>query len=127
MAKKHFLFSSRLIRKAPFLRLLSWVVEAIIVRSLAVLMRSMSPERATRFSHSMFRCLKPILPFTAKIRRNLTIAFPDRDSDEIEHLTSDVCGNLGDTAAELILADRIWTERDERIEFVIAEGIDLTQ
>lgn len=127
MAKKHFLFSSRLIRKAPFLRKLSWMLEAFIVRSLAALMRSMSPERATRLCHSIFRHLKPVLPFTAKIRRNLTIAFPDKDSGEIERLTSDVCGNLGDTAAELILADRIWAERDERIEFVLEEGMDFAR
>ncbi len=125
MAKKHFLIPSRLARKIPALRNLGWMMEAFIVKSLVALMRVMSPERAAQFANFIFRNLKPVLPFAAKIRQNLTIAFPDKSTREIEQLTRETCGNLGNAAAELALAGRIWAEREQRIEFAIEDGVDL--
>lgn len=124
MARRHFLFPARLIEKLPVLRKLSWTLEALVVRALAGLLRLMSPERAARFAYSVFGKLKSVLPFTAKIRRNLALAFPEKDEREIERLTGITCSNLGCVAAELVLADRIWAERDKRIEFVMEDGID---
>lgn len=125
MATKHFLIPASLARKIPTLRSLSWALEAFIVKSLVALIKAMSPERAVRFANFVFRTLKPVLPFAAKIRRNLTVAFPQKDAREIERLTRNTCGNLGNAAAELVLAERIWAEREQRIEFVLEDGIDL--
>lgn len=127
MAQQHFLFSSRLIEKLPSLRNLSWRIEAFIVKSLLRLMQSMAPERAAIFANFVFRNLRFALPFTKKIQRNLSVAFPQKNKREIQALTRSVCGNLGNAAAELIFAERIWLERNERIEFVIEDGVDLSQ
>ncbi len=126
MAQQHFLFSGKLIEKLPSLRNLSWRIEAFIVNSLLKLMQSMTPERAARFANFVFRNLRFALPFTKKIQNNLSVAFPRKDKREIQRLTRRVCGNLGNAAAELIFAERIWLERDERIEFIVKEGVNLT-
>jgi len=88
-------------------------------------MQSMTPERAAIFANFVFRNLRFALPFTSKIRRNLSLAFPQKEPREIRQLTRDVCGNLGNAAAELVFAERIWLERDDRIEFVVADGVNL--
>jgi len=126
MAQQHFLFSARLIEKLPSLRNISWRLEAFVVRSLLKLMQSMTPERAARFANFVFRNLRFALPFTSKIRRNLSVAFPRKDQRELRRLTREVCGNLGNAAAELVFAERIWLERDRRIEFVVKDGVNLT-
>ncbi len=125
MAQQHFLFSSRLIEKLPSLRKLSWWLEAFVVKSLLRLMLSMTPERAARFANFVFRKLRYIFPFTSKIHSNLTLAFPEKSRHEIQQITKNVCGNLGNSAAELVFAEQIWLERNERIEFVAEDGVNL--
>ena len=122
---EHFLIPARLIDKLPVLRNISWWAEAFFVRTVCGLMRRMSPERAARFANFVCRNLRSILPFTPIIRRNLKLAFPQKRDREIRQLTKMACGNLGNVAAELVFAKRIWNERDERIEFVSKNGIDL--
>jgi len=125
MAKKHFLIPATLTRRFPLLRNIGWRMEALMVKVLVRYLSTMSPERGARFAYRVFRALKPVFPFVAKIRANLALAFPDKSAAEIERLTREVCGNLGNAAAELIFAQRIWEERDERVEFVMAEGVDI--
>lgn len=125
MAKKHFLIPAWLIRKLPVLRKIGWMIEAVVVKSLVGLLRAMSLERAARLANLVFRNLKSVLPFAKKVRGNLTVAFPNKSKHEIEKLTRKVCGNLGNAVAELVLAERIWAERDQRIEFVTEGDIDL--
>jgi len=123
--KRHYLLPAGVTRNVPALRKLGWMLEAFIIKTLVAVIRAMPPERAMRLSYFVFRSLKPVLPFAKKIRRNLAVAFPQKDAREIERLTRSTCGNLGAAAAELVLADRIWDEREERIEFVVADGVDL--
>ncbi|MCZ6560446.1 MAG: hypothetical protein O6931_06125 [Gammaproteobacteria bacterium] len=107
------------------LRKIGWMLEALAVKALFGVLRLMSPERAARLANFLFRNLKPVLPFTNKIRGNLTVAFPEKDPREIEELTRSTCGNLGTAVVDLVMAEKIWAELDERIEFVIEEGVDL--
>ncbi|GMR17132.1 MAG: lysophospholipid acyltransferase family protein [Gammaproteobacteria bacterium] len=125
MASKTFLIPPWLAQKIPALRKAGWYLEAGVVRLLARLMAAMPPERAAGFANSVFRNLRPVLPFAAKIRRNLGLAFPEKDRRELDRLTRSACGNFGNAAAELVLAKRIWDEREQRIEFVVAEGVNL--
>lgn len=125
MAQQHFLFSSKLIEKLPSLRKFSFWLEALVIKALLRLMQSMTPERAAVFANVVFRKLQYILPFTAKIHGNLALAFPKKSRREIRQLTTKVCGNLGNSAAELVFAERIWLERDKRIEFVTEDGVNL--
>jgi KDO2-lipid IV(A) lauroyltransferase len=127
MAQQHFLFPKQLIEKFPALRKLGWWLESLVVKALLGLMRAMSPERATAFANFVFRNIRSVLPFTKKIRQNLTLAFPQKSAQEIAQLTRSVCGNLGNAAAELVFAERIWLERDDRIQFVMEGGVNLAE
>lgn len=126
MAKKHLLIPKSLVDKLPILRKFSWFVEAAVVKSLARLLRQLPTARAYGLGNRLFRWLKPVLPFTEKIRRNLQIAFPGKNRKAIERLTRAICGNLGRAAVDLVLVPRIWQERQRRIEFVAQEGMDFT-
>ena len=125
MAKKNFFIPTSLTRKFPGLQKFSWLLEAGIVRSLIGMLRMMSPQRAYRFANGMFRFLKPVLPFSKKIRENLSTAFPEKSAPEIESLVRDVCGNLGKTAVDLVLAKRIFEDPDQQLEYVVAADVDL--
>lgn len=123
MAKKHFLISNSLSDKIPGLCTLTWCLEALIVKSLVGMIRMLSPEHAGSFSGAVFRRLKPFFTFSAIIRENLTIAFPHKEEHEIERLTSNICTNLGRSAADLAQAKRLWQERDHRMEIVCQDDI----
>jgi len=125
MAKKHFLIPEDHARKFPAVRTAVWWLEAQIVKALVWLIRSMSPERAGRLANFLFRKLKALFPFTKKIRNNLTVAFPEKSTAEIELLTRNACGYLGNVVVELVLAERIWAEREQRLEFVTEPGVDI--
>jgi KDO2-lipid IV(A) lauroyltransferase len=125
MAKKQIFLSDRLVGKHPALRKVSWAVEVFFLKSLVTVIRSLSLERAARFCHFVFRHLAPILPFTVKIQDNLRIAFPQKNAHEIKRLARQTCGNLGIAAVELVMSERLWAEREQRIEFVMEEGVDL--
>lgn len=125
MAKKHFLVPSKLVNRLPVLRKSVWMMEAAVVRLLVGLLRLMPPERAYGVAQTLLRGLKPVLPMTSRIRRNLKTAFPHKSPHEIERLTRAVCGNLGSAIVDLVLAGRIWTERERRVEFVMEDGVDL--
>lgn len=125
MAKQHFLIPARLTHNFPLLRKMVWFIEACIVRILIGIIRLMSPERAARYTAALFMRLSPVIPFSNKIRANLSVAFPDKDGPELDSLTRNVCGNLGNAVVDMVLAERIWHEREERIEFVSEQGVDI--
>lgn len=108
-------------------RILGWKIQAAFSKTLVSLLQMMPPERAARVANFTLRRLKPFLPFTKKMRRNLALAFPDKNRREIELLTRDACGNLGCAVADLASAERIWAERNQRIEFVMEDGVDLRE
>ena len=125
MAIKQLFLPAWLVRKLPALRKVSWLFEAFFVKSLAKLIRSLSPERAARMAHAAFRVIGPLCRFATKIRRNLGLAFPQKNEREIKRLTRQACGNLGIAAVELVLSARLWAEREQRIEIVMEDGVDL--
>ena len=125
MASKHIFMSARLAEKYPALGTACWRFEGFFLKILVQLVRRMSLERAARVAHCIFRNLAPVFPFTKKIRRNLSVAFPHLSEQEIEKLARQTSGNLGIAAVELILCERIWAQREQRIEFVMEDGVDL--
>ena len=68
--------------------------------------------------------LGPILPMWDKVGRNHRIAFPDRSNAEYKQLRHDTFTWLGTAVAELVCADKIWSERDERFEVVADDSIE---
>lgn len=127
MAKKHFLIPTSLIRKRWVSHGTGWWLEAVVVKWLFKLIQAMPQTYACKFANSLFRNLASTFMFSKKIRRNLSVAFPDKDQGEIERLTRSTCGYLGIATVELALAERIWNERDQRLEFVFEDGIDLAR
>jgi KDO2-lipid IV(A) lauroyltransferase len=120
---EHLLIPKRLARALPALRRISWRVEAAVIRSLVWWLRSLSLERATRLSRALIRLLAPLTPMWPKVARNHRIAFPDLDDRARARLRRDVFSSLGSAVAELVCADRIWAERDTRLEFIADPAI----
>ena len=86
--------------RSPRLLKVLWAVEAGVAGALGALGRRLGPERASARGNRLLRRLGPRLAKTAVIRRNLEIAFPEKDGAEIEALVGDVWGNFGSTLAE---------------------------
>ncbi|MDC0434506.1 lysophospholipid acyltransferase family protein [bacterium] len=125
MGQKQLFVSARLARRFPALRTAIWRLELLVVKFFVWVVRCLSPERAARLAHFIFRNLAPTLPFTTKIRRNLGVAFPHASDRDIKKLTVKTCGNLGIAVVDVILSQRLWAERKQRIEFVMEDGVDL--
>ena len=125
MGQKQLFVSARLARRFPVLRTAIWRLEVFVVKFFVWLVRCMAPERAARLAHFIFRSLAPALPFTAKIQKNLGVAFPHASDSDIRKLTLNTCGNLGIAAVDMFLSQRLWAERKQRIEFVMEDGVDL--
>lgn len=120
---EHLFIPKRLARALPWLKGVAWRIEAWAVRAVIALLRSFSPERATVLAMRVMRLLAPLLPMWDKVARNLAIAFPDRSERERAGLRREIFANLGAAIAELVLSDRIWAERDRRLEFVADPAI----
>jgi Kdo2-lipid IVA lauroyltransferase/acyltransferase len=120
---EHLLIPKRLARALPWLKRAAWRVEAAFIRCVIWLLRCFSPERATAIGMRVTRLLGPVLPMWDKVARNLAIAFPERSERERRCLQGEVFAHLGAAIAELVLSDRIWAERDRRLEFVADPAI----
>lgn len=57
-----------------------------------------------------------------KIRKNLTVAFAGKTSAEIDQILRHSFHNLGVMLVELIQLNRIWRQREQRIEFKLLPG-----
>lgn len=124
MIQTHYLFSEHWIKKLPALQNVFWALEAVVLRLLLWVMRSVSVQHAYAIALWLCQIVEPLTPFTAKFKRNLTVAFPEKPPQEIERLAISCCANIGRAIADLVLAKRIWEEREQRIEFVIEDGIE---
>lgn len=124
MIQTHYLLPENWIKKLPALQNVFWALEASVLRLLLWALRSMSVQHAYTVAVWFCQILEPLVPFTAKFKRNLTVAFPEKTPQEIEQLAISSCANIGRAIADLVLAKRIWEEREQRIEFVIEDGIE---
>lgn len=103
----------------PLLRLL-WAIEGGLVGLFAGLSRLLSPDLASSVGRRLMRRLGPRLYKTGKIRRNLEIAFPDKNAADIDELVRDLWGNLGSTLAEYPhLGTICHDEAEQRLEYVM--------
>ncbi len=118
MIEKHYLLPDRWVQKWPALQKIFWALEAFILRLAMWFMRLFSMQRGYDLAVGLCRLVEPFTPFTDKFERNLLIAFPEISRPEIRKIAVDTCANIGKALADLVLAKRIWKEREERIEFV---------
>lgn len=126
MTQHHYLFPARWINNLPVLRNLIRLLEAMTIRSLIWVLSILSLKRAHQVATLVCRLLGPVFPFTPQIRRNLTLAFPEKNEQQLTQLTRDTCANIGHAIVDLVQAKRIWEEREQRIEFVTEDGFDLS-
>jgi KDO2-lipid IV(A) lauroyltransferase len=87
-------------RRLPLLQHVLWAVEGSVFGLFMTISRGQSPERASALGRRLLRAIGPHLDKTRIIRRNLTLAFPEKTAGEIEALTREVWGNLGAVLAE---------------------------
>lgn len=127
MTQHHYLLPARWIEGLPALRNLIWKLEAMILRALIWALGVVSLQRAYRVATRVCRMLGPFFPFTPQIRRNFSLAFPEKSSQEVTRLTRDACANIGRAVVDLVQAKRIWEERERRIEFATEDGFDLSE
>lgn len=124
MAQEQYLLPNRWVKKFPVLRKIVWPLEAILLRLLLWAMRSMSVPHAYNVAVRFCQFIEPLAPFTTKFSNNLRVAFPEKTTQEIEQLARVGCANIGKAVADLVLAKRIWDEREQRIEFNPHDGVD---
>jgi KDO2-lipid IV(A) lauroyltransferase len=117
-----YLIPKRLARKAPILVTITQWLEGVAFRFIFWLMRKLSVERALQLTGFAFRLVGPHSDKAQKARDNLSIAFPDKTEEWREQTTRQIFRHLGYSAAELIKLEKIWEERDQRIEFVMEPG-----
>ena len=105
---------------SPRLLQLLWAVEGGLVGMLGALSRLFSPDLASSAGRGLMRRLGPRLDKTRKIRRNLEIAFPEKNAADIDELVRDLWGNLGSTLAEVPhLGTICHDEVEQRLEYVV--------
>ncbi len=114
---EHLLIPKRLARALPGLKRAAWWLEAAFIRGVIGLLRALSPERATALAMGVTRVLGPLLPMWDKVARNLAIAFPALPAGERARLRRRIFAHLGAAIAELVQSERIWAERERRLEF----------
>jgi KDO2-lipid IV(A) lauroyltransferase len=98
----------------------------IVLGALAVCLlkglRLSNPDRTADFAGWALRTIGPLLPENKLGHDNLTAAFPEKSSAEIDTILRGVWDNLGRMGAEFAQLDRLWDfdayklDRDSRIE-----------
>lgn len=80
---------------------LRWRAEAVLVRGLLGLSRRLGARRASDLGGAVARALGPWIPVSRIGRRNLELAFPDREAAWRERVLRGAWDNLGRTMMEL--------------------------
>ena len=83
------------------------VIDRITVWLLKGLRRT-NPDRLADFGAAVMRAVGPRLREHRIGRDNLRAAFPQKSSEEIERILTDVWDNLGRIAGEFVHLDRLW-------------------
>lgn len=101
---------------------LAWRLEALVFDLFTGLMRLLGLDAASAFGGWLVRRLGPLSGAHKTARRNLAIAFPDRDAAWREQVLADQWENLGRTFAEVPIMDRL-AKASDRIELIGGERL----
>lgn len=102
-------------------RRIGYPLEAVLVLGICRLFKALPLDRASALGGWIGRTVGPWLPNSARARRNLTRAFPEKGRAEIEAIVRGMWDNLGRTIAEYPHLEQIGRER---VEVVGAEHVD---
>jgi KDO2-lipid IV(A) lauroyltransferase len=114
---QYYLIPKSLADRFPALGRAARVLEAKLLQGLFWCVQRLRPEHATRIAGALFAAVGPFTEKARKAERNLAVAFPERDAAWRRRTVRGIFRSLGEAAAELIKMERIWQERDERLEF----------
>ncbi|GMQ83579.1 MAG: lysophospholipid acyltransferase family protein [Gammaproteobacteria bacterium] len=115
LGSKHTDWSPRLLR-------ILWALEAGLVGLVGALARLLPPDTASAAGHALLAGLGPRLDKTRQIRRNLKIAFPEKNATETCRLVRAMWGNLGSVLAEYPHLGRICKPGPEQRLDCVLEG-----
>jgi len=84
-----------------------WILEAALYGAISVLARCVPVDSASNFGSWLFQKLGPLTSAHRVAQRNLSLAFPDVVKSEINRILRAQWSELGRTAAEYTVLDRI--------------------
>jgi KDO2-lipid IV(A) lauroyltransferase len=104
---------------------LIWIFQAAGLWLFWLACSTLSPDRASTIGRRLAKTFGPHLSRTWKIKRNLSLAFPEKTEAEVAELAREVWGNVGAVLAEYPHLRAIGENRDGlRIETVIKADIE---
>jgi len=116
---EYYLVPKKVARAVPLLGRASVWLEAQLFRFLFWVLGQLSVERASSVAAAIVGLIGPRTSVARTVRGNLAIAFPDWDEQALRRTTRGVFRQLGMAVAELATMDKIWAEREQRLEFCI--------
>ena len=93
--------------KSPFWQDVAWRIETVGYDIVTNLVRLLPVDVASDIGAAIFKVLGPRTSLRKLVRKNLDLAFPDKDDAWKARVTIAQWDNLGRTFAELIMMDRI--------------------
>lgn len=91
----------------PLVSLRDFIV-TLLVRGVIALLRVLGPDKSSNIAGRIARRIGPLLPNSKIARTNLTAAFPEKPSEEIEEIVRGVWENLGRVAGEFVHLQNMW-------------------
>ena len=116
---RYLIIPKRLARAVPALENCAQWLETQAIRLLFAIAGVLPLSTAMRIAAGAFGLVGPHTDKAAKARANLAIAFPDRDENWRSLTTRSIFRSLGESAVELLRADQIWREREQRLDFQV--------
>ena len=116
---EYYLVPKKLARAIPALGRTSIWLEAQLFRFLFWVLGQLSVERASSVAASVVGLIGPHTTLARNVHGNLAVAFPDWDEQDLRRTTKGIFRQLGMAVAELTNMDKIWSEREQRLEFCI--------
>ncbi len=97
---------------------LRYLIEALALRVAFALMGLLPVDAASNLGGFLGRNIGPRLPFSARARRNLRLAFPEQSAAETERIVAGMWDNLGRVAAEYPHIGEITAPESGRIDWI---------
>ena len=116
---EYYLVPKKAARAIPALGRASIWLEAQLFRFLFSVLGRLSVERASSVAAAVVGLIGPHTFLARHVRSNLTVAFPDWDEQDLRRTTRGIFRQLGMAVAELTNMEKIWSEREQRLEFCI--------
>ncbi len=124
---EYYFLPKRMVRAVPALQGLARGLEGMLIRGYFALLSHLSLANACRLAYHLFATLGMVISRRHKMIANLAVAFPEKSPAELRQLTRGCFGHLGMAFAELCHLSRIWSERAERLEFVVDPSVKVVR